>query len=103
MTYRDPKIDEKIYVPSSLYVYRGADDFAGGLATICHIDKSKSLPATHFNYIFIEVKERPGTMYNWKTLLEQQEELEKQYAGMVAHSDPDYSPEMNPDPNADWK
>jgi hypothetical protein len=99
---KQPKIDQKIYVPSSLYVYRGADDFAGGIATINKIETSKHLPKDHCNYTMVGIKERPGTMYNWKNLLEQQAELKKAYGKQKAHPDPDMDPEMN-QPNADWR
>lgn len=97
----EPKIGDKIYVPSSLYVYRGCDDFHGGKATINKIERSPYLSKDHPNYIFIGIKERPGHMYNYKVLAEDQKELSKQYKGYKAHPDPDYSPESN-DSNADW-
>jgi hypothetical protein len=97
-----PIIGQKIYVPSSIYVYRGADDFAGGLATIDKIEHSKHLPKDHFNYTMVVIKERPNTSYNWNILLEKQESLKKDYAGKIAHHDPDLRPDFNDD-NADWK
>jgi hypothetical protein len=97
-----PVIGQKIYVPTSLYVYRGEDDFSGGLATINEIEKSKSLPPNHYNYLMVGISERPGTMYNWRPLLERQEELKKMYGDEIAHPDPDLSPEFNDD-NADWR
>jgi hypothetical protein len=97
-----PVIGQKIYVPSSLYVYRGEDDFAGGIATINKIEKSKTLPEDHYNYLMIGITERPGSMYNWRPLLERQEELQKMYGDQIAHPDPDDRPEFNDD-NADWR
>lgn len=97
----EPVIGQKIYVPTSLYVYRGADDFAGGIATINKIEKSESLPHDHYNYIMVGITERPGTMYNWRPLLERQEELKKMFGDEIAHPDPDDRPEFN-DGNADW-
>lgn len=102
MEFKEPKIGDKIYVPSSYYVYRGEDDFEGGLATISSIDKSKHLPPDHFNYLMVGIKERPNTGYNYKVLLEKQEVLAKEYGDQVAHPDPDLSSEFN-QPNADWK
>lgn len=99
----EPKIGDEIYVPSALFVYRGSDDFAGGKAIIDKIDKSKTLPPDHFNYISVGIKERPGTMYNYKNLIKDQEKLKKEYGDRVAHPDPDNDPEFNCHPNADWK
>jgi len=97
-----PVIGQKIYVPSSLYVYRGEDDFAGGIATISKIEKSDFLPPDHYNYLMVGIAERPGSMYNWRPLLERQEELKKMYGDQIAHPDPDDRPEFN-DYNADWR
>lgn len=99
---KQPKIGDSIYVPTSLYVYRGSDDFAGGLATIDKIDKSKHLPEDNINYMMVGIKERPGTMYNWKNLLENQEKWKEEYGKQKAHPDPDDRPEFN-DQNADWR
>lgn len=96
-----PFTGQKIYVPTSLYVYRGEDDFAGGLATINKIEKADFLPSDHYNYLSVGITERPGTMYNWRPLLERQEELKKMFGDEVCHPDPDLSPEFNDD-NADW-
>lgn len=97
----EPVIGQKIYVPTSLYVYRGMDDFAGGIATINKIEKSKTLPPDHYNYMSVGIVERPGTLYNWRPLLERQEELKKMFGDEIAHPDPDDRPEFN-DGNADW-
>lgn len=97
-----PIIGQKIYVPSSLYVFRGANDFSGGLATIDNILYNKHLPKDHVNYTMIVIKERKDTSYNWNVLLEKQESLSKEYAGKIAHPDPDLRPDFN-DENADWK
>lgn len=98
----EPTIGQKIYVPSSLYVYRGQDDFAGGIATINKIEKSKTLPPDHYNYLMVGIAERPGSLYNWRPLLERQEELKGMYGDQIAHPDPDDRPEFN-DYNADWR
>ena len=96
-----PVISQKIYVNTSLYVYRGEDDFSGGIATISKIEHSETLPSDHYNYTMVGIKERPGTMYNWSYLYEQQEELKKEFGDRLAHPDPDNDPEFN-DYNADW-
>jgi len=61
-----PVVGDKIYVPSSIYVYRGADDFCGGIATVSkvEVDKYKN-GSDNPNYCFVSVKERPGSAYNW--------------------------------------
>jgi len=98
---REPKIGEKIYVPTSLYVYRGEDDFIGGIATISEIDYDKNLPKDHHNYIMIGIEGRPGCMYNWKILLKDQKKLKKEFGEQIAHPDPDLREEFN-QPDADW-
>ncbi len=97
-----PKMDQSIYVPSSFYVYRGEDDFAGGLATINKIEYSSHLPEDHVNYIMVGIKERPESLYNWKNLLKDQEKLAKEFKNAKAQPDPDYSPQFN-NPNEGWK
>ncbi len=99
---RQPIKGEKIYVPTSLHVYRGEDDFQGGLATIDKVEYSDHLPKDHCNYTMVGIKERKNTMYNWLGLLEKQEELEARFGEQLAHPDPDYRSEFN-QPDADWK
>jgi hypothetical protein len=99
---REPIIGEKIYVPTSLYVYRGKDDFEGGIATINKIEYSKHLSKNDINYTMVGIEGRPGCMYNWKSLLEEQKELKKRFGEQIAHPDPDYREEFN-QPDADWK
>lgn len=99
---KKPKIGNKIYLPSSLHVYRGEDDTAGGLATISKIEVKEDLPKNHFNRIFVGVSEIPRSMYNWRSLLEKQAVLKALYGDEVARPDPDDRPEFN-QPNADWR
>lgn len=84
----EPYIGQKIYVPTTLYLSHGLDDFVGGIATI-----SKIKPEEH--YILIGIEERPGTLYNWKYLKEGQKEWKKRYGKNKAHPDPDDRPEFN--------
>lgn len=98
----EPKVGELIYVPGAAYVYRGSEDFAGGIAVISKVEKSTHLSPDHYNYIMIGIDSRPNTMYNYRSLLEEQEELKKEYRDRVAHPDPDHRPEFN-QPDADWK
>lgn len=102
LTSMFPKIGDKIYVPSSYYVYRGEDDFEGGLATISKVIVSDHLPLDHINAIMVEIEERPGNGYNWRLLEPEQEKLKEKFKDQVAHPDPDYRPEFNDD-EADWR
>ena len=98
-----PEKGDKIYIPSSLHVYRGEDDIAGGLATIDEVFPIDFLPKDHINYWSVSLEEvGPHTQYNWRILMEKQEELEKTYKNEVAHPDPDYREEFN-QPDADWR
>lgn len=99
---KEPKIGQKIYVQTSLYVYRGRDDFTGGIATISKIEHDDDLPKDHRNYTMIGIEERESTMYNWKVLLKEQEELKKEYGDQIAHPNPDYDEDVNC-PDADWQ
>jgi hypothetical protein len=83
----EPYVGQKIYVPTSLYLSHGLDDFEGGIATITKIEKDYNL--------MVGIKEQPGTLYNWKYLLEKQEELKKRFGKRKAHPDPDDRPEFN--------
>lgn len=97
-----PKVGQKIYVPSSLYVYRGEDDFAGGIATISKVEVDKfGHGPDNPNYCFVSIAEHPGHGYNWFLLEKEQEKLKEMYGDEIAHPDPDYRPEFN-DSEADW-
>ena len=99
---KKPKVGQDIYVGTSLYVYRGADDFHGGLCKITHVNYSTTLPPDHNNYCFVRIAERPGTSYNWKSLLEKQAEYKERFGETRGFPDPDNDPEFNDD-DADWK
>ena len=90
-----PKIGSKIYVPTSLYLGHGMDDFAGGLATVESIEMSDSLPPDHSNYYMVTIEERPGTSYNLRYLLDHQSEWKETYGDKMSHPDPDDRPEFN--------
>lgn len=72
------KKGDKLYVWGSCHISNGSSDTAGGLATVKCFDKYT-----------VEFDELPGHSYGITNLLEKQEELAKQYAGKVAHPDPD--------------
>ncbi len=90
-----PKISDKIYVPTALYLGHGMDDFMGGIATINGIFESETLPPDHSNYYMISIEENPRTQYNLRYLLEHQEEWKEKYGDEIAHPDPDDRPEFN--------
>lgn len=90
-----PKVGDTIYVPSAWYLSHGKDDFAGGKATVTKVDASRYTDRDGEPIVYIRIKERPGTEYNWKTLEPQQEKLKVEYGDQVAHPDPDDSPESN--------
>lgn len=90
-----PKPGSKIYVPTSLYLGHGMDDFMGGVATVVEVKGDKHLPKDHHNYYMVTVKERPDTGYNLRYLLENQDKWKKEYGELIAHPDPDDRPEFN--------
>jgi hypothetical protein len=90
-----PKIGSKIYVPTSLYIGHGMDDFEGGVATVKEITTENFLPQDHYNYYMVVVNERPDTGYNLRYLLENQKKWKKEYGRRKAHEDPDDRPEFN--------
>ncbi len=97
--YPMPQIGQDVYIPTSLYLYHGVDDFSGGLCRIIGIKEDMSggrkIP-------FVEVDERRSHWYNWEILMEQQEELRKRHGNRRGYPDPDYRSEFN-DMGADWK
>jgi len=89
-----PKVGDIIYVPHSLYVYRGRDDFHGGKARVSKVQEQ-------FNSTFVHIEARPGTGYNWAVLEKQQDELQARFGDTWAYPDPDNHPDVN-DSEADW-
>ena len=83
------KKGDKMYLRGSMSISNGSDDVTGGLATIKKIEINERLGSDHFNGIFVEFEEVPGHSYNYKSLINQQEELAKQYEGKIAHPSPD--------------
>lgn len=88
---------EPIYIPTSLHVYRGRDDFEGGLCVVNRIEMGKSAGKPTF---FIGIKETVGVLYNWEHLISNQEEWTKEYAGRKGRRNPDFRSEFNKDD--DW-
>jgi hypothetical protein len=86
-----PKVGDKIYVPSALFLSHGEDDCAGGIATVSGVFGKQS----GFLELSVEVNEQPGVRHPWSTLARQQEELKARYGDEVAHPDPDMRAEFN--------
>lgn len=97
---RDPVKGDVIYVDDAYFVYRGREDFAGGLATVSRVERSTSMGRP---CLFVAIVERPGVVLNWtEVLCPKQESLREKFADRVAHADPDLRLEFNC-PNDDWK
>lgn len=84
-----PQIGDKIYVPTSLYLSRGADYVIGGEATIKKVISEKGY------CLFVEVREHPGCEYFWKSLLSQQSHLRVKFGNQKARQSPDLYPKSN--------
>lgn len=82
-----PRVGDKIYVETHLYISHGADDVVGGVATVesVEIGVSAGDPTP-----FVSVVEHPGNSYNWEMLAERQAALKKEFGQQKAHPDPDY-------------
>lgn len=87
-----PKIGDKIYVDTHLYLSHGVDDVVGGLATVSEVKRGISGGEPTY---YVSVKEHPGDEYNWEFLSQDQEKLKEQFGDSVAYSDPDNRPEFN--------
>jgi len=48
-----------------MYVYRGLEDFAGGIATVSKVKIDEDLPVTNNNRVMVSILERPNHGYNW--------------------------------------
>lgn len=89
---KPPKVGDEVYIPTSLYLSHGADDFEGGL---CEVIEVKPGLSAGEDTTYIRVKERSFTQYNWKFLAEKQKEYKETYGDRRGHADPDYRPEFN--------
>lgn len=99
MSFRKPLLGEPIYLPTSLHIYRGRDDFEGGLCTVNKIELGVSAGKPTY---FIRIKENPGVQYNWEYLVENQEGWKEEYAGVRGAKSPDFRRKFNND-EADWE
>lgn len=87
-----PIAGEDVYIPTSLYLSHGIDDFEGGLCRIIRVSEGISAGE---KVPFIEVAERPSYSYNWECLRDGQEKLKKEYGRRRGRRHPDYSSEFN--------
>jgi hypothetical protein len=87
-----PKPGDVIYLPTSLYLSHGRDDFQGGRCIVSGVKDgiSGGAPA-----VYVSVKERSGHSYNWAFLGPEQAELQKRFGEAPGHPDPDYREEFN--------
>ena len=74
-----PKIGDEVYVPTSLHISRGSDDFIGGLATVVGVKDEG----------WITVSENPRVSYNWKYLIRIQDRLKAEFGEERAYPSPD--------------
>jgi len=82
------KVGDSIYIPTSLYLSHGEDDFDGGLCKIIEIGEK-------FGWKWIRVKENPSSQHSYDYLLEGQEKWKKEYGNRKGKRSPDYSPQFN--------
>jgi hypothetical protein len=82
-----PKVGERIYVPTSMYIDHGEDDVLGGLATVTTVRLDPGHGKT-----FISVAEHPEHAYNWEYLGPRQAALREEFSDRLAREDPDYGP-----------
>ena len=87
MTYV-PRAGDDLYVPSSLHLTHGEDDFRGGLCRVVDVSETNGL-------IFVKVAEDPGTLHSWSYLEPLQDELRCRYGDERGRPDPDLRPEFN--------
>ncbi|HEU0305321.1 MAG TPA: hypothetical protein VFR32_12145 [Gaiellaceae bacterium] len=83
-----PHVGEDVYVPSSLHVTHGVDDFRGGL---CRVVAVRELLGS----VYVEVEEDPVTLHGWAYLEPLQDELRFRYGDERGRPDPDRRPEFN--------
>jgi hypothetical protein len=93
---QDIRSGDQIYVESYCFLSHGADDVAGGLATVVDV-RYTPCPRNPVNEYMVEVAEHPGVSYNLAHLLEKQDELRERFGDQRAHPAPDLRPEFNED------
>jgi len=80
-----PIIGEQFYVPNAFFLEKGKDDFMGGIATVAKVTVKV---IDMFETPMIEMKERPGIVYNYFYLADIQDELKNEFGNREACLDP---------------
>lgn len=83
-----PKIDDEIYIDTSIYVTHGEDDFIGGICTITYVEETRP------QHYWIEIAEDRGR-FSWKYDKEEQEQLKAKFGASRGHRRPDFREEFN--------
>lgn len=79
---------DKLYIYNSIHISRGSADVCGSLAEIEEIIRDNRLPDDSINSHFVKFKGLTSH-YNYKMLLQEQEELKARFGNQQAHSSPD--------------
>jgi hypothetical protein len=95
-----PKVGDKIYVPTTLYVTHGMDDFIGGICTVAGVRLNDN---PEEGVAFVSIEEEPGQWYNWDTYLAPNQEIWKaEFGDQTGHLQPDPRPEFNEESDEPW-
>ena len=86
-----PKVGDKVYIPSEIYVSHGADDIRGGLTAIAKVEVS----GPNNKNVWIVTEFDSVTRYAWPALKDQQAELQKEFGDAAPGAKPDLRPEFN--------
>jgi len=77
-----PKVGQKIWVPSRMYLDRGEDDMVGGLGTIDSVRQDRHI-------VWVSVSEVPNHDFNLEVILDEQKELENEFGRRKPYPQPD--------------
>jgi hypothetical protein len=89
-----PRIGDDIYLDTELYLSHGSDDFEGGLCEVINV-KEETIAGRLI--VFVEIKENPGSYYNWDYLRAIQDGLRERFGTQRGRPIPDDRPEFNED------
>lgn len=87
-----PKVGDNIYIDTRLYMYRGEDDFIGGLAKVISIEE-KEIRGKSVHVI--KVEEDKIRSYLWEDIVGKQAEWKNLFGDRRACPKPDLRPEFN--------
>jgi hypothetical protein len=94
-----PQVGDEVYLPTELHLTHGADDFVGGRCRVGRVvDGSGSglLERVPFrDSVGVELEERPGWIYDWIHLVDQQEQLRAELGSLRGYPKPDLRPQFN--------